>query len=46
MNNRGLLQDQKNLELLHFVQNRASISELARQIGMSNRRARLRCGET
>ncbi len=38
MNNRGLLQDQKNLELLHLLQKRprAPISELARRIGMSN----------
>ena len=38
MNNRGLLQDQKNLELLHLLQKRprAPISELARKIGMSN----------
>lgn len=38
MNNRGLLQDQKNLELLRLLQKRprAPFSELARQIGMSN----------
>jgi Lrp/AsnC family leucine-responsive transcriptional regulator len=38
VNNRGLLQDRKNLELLHLLQKRprAPISELARKIGMSN----------
>jgi Lrp/AsnC family transcriptional regulator, leucine-responsive regulatory protein len=38
MNNRGLLQDQKNLELLRLLQKRprVPISELARKIGMSN----------
>src|SRR5437667_2495629 len=38
MNNKGLLDDQKNLELLRLLQKkpRAPISELARKIGMSN----------
>ena len=38
MNNKGLLADQKNLDLLCLLQKkpRAPISELARRIGMSN----------
>lgn len=38
MNNKGLLADDKNLTLLHLLEKnpRAPISQLARQIGMSN----------
>lgn len=38
MNNKGILTDQKNLELLRLLQKnpRAPISQLARKIGMSN----------
>ena len=38
MNNRGLLADRKNIELLRLLQQnpRASISDLARRVGMSN----------
>src|SRR5262249_5605171 len=38
MNNRGLLGDRKNIELLRLLQKnpRASISHLARRVGMSN----------
>src|SRR5262249_60454392 len=38
MNNRGLLGDRKNIELLRLLQKnpRASISDLARRVGMSN----------
>lgn len=38
MNNRGILGDRKNIELLRLLQKnpRASISDLARRVGMSN----------
>ena len=38
MNNKGILTDQKNLELLRLLQKnpRAPISQLARRVGMSN----------
>lgn len=38
MNNKGLLGDRKNIELLRLLQKdpRASISDLARRVGMSN----------